>query len=944
MIAIRSHPPVPRALLLLLILAIALPLFAQNNTATIRGRVAADDGSPIAGADIVATNVETGFTHLAVTRDDGSFVLPGLNPGRFTILVASPAYQQKTEERTILVGQTIDLVFRLTPSTVLTESITVVGDTFVETTHEVATNVTRNQIEQLPQNNRNFLAFAALAPGVLFQESEFNRRFASGAGNLSYNHVNVVIDGSSFKNDVLQGGVVGQDSSRGNPFPQNAVQEFRVLTQNYSAEFSKSTGAVITAVTKSGTNTWTGDAFAFYQDRDLIDSRNPLSTNPGEKPVYERLQTGLSAGGPIIRDKMHFFFSYEGNDEDRESEVSFGTVTGAAADAIRARFADKPGFYGIPFELRLLFGKLSFQPASRHLIDVSGYSRDETDIRGPSGQTSYDVAEEVAQEIWNFGGRHQFTSTNWLNELNVNYQTAAWNPRPLNEDQVGHNYQSIIRVGGRDTEQDIGQTRLGLRDDFTFTGLQWQGNHTVKMGANLDFMEYDVVRRLFGNPLYSYRSNENWAFPFQAQYGVGDPSTSGDNTQIGLFVQDDWSVNQRLTFNLGVRWDYESDMFDTGHVTPQNIVNQVAFLNLPERYFSNGNNRDPIDDMIAPRLGFTYDLRGDAKSVLFGGWGRYYDRVRYGQVDGEQFRLQYATATFRFSADGAPRDGQPTAIWDPRYLTTAGLQELMAIGTTGTPEIHLMPNDLKAPYTDQWNLGLRQTLGNYVASVSYANHRGYDYLTTIRGNRRADGTCCISVPGASGVFLGVNDVQTWYDAVYLKVDRPFIANSFWSASLAYTWADARQNGGDAFSLDYPTIADYPIYPTAQVPDHVLVANALFRLPWDTTIGAIFNYNSGTKYNIIDESRGTAADVRQVLRSEGEEDDDKLVDIRVEKTFRIAGYGLSLIGEVFNIFDDKLYTGYSGLIPFNTTNPNFGKPTNVVFGSGRRFQYGFRFSF
>jgi hypothetical protein len=239
---------------------------------------------------------------------------------------------------------------------------------------------------------------------------------------------------------------------------------------------------------------------------------------------------------------------------------------------------------------------------------------------------------------------------------------------------------------------------------------------------------------------------------------------------------------------------------------------------------------------------------------------------------------------------------------------------------------------------------VRQALGNYIFSLSYANQRGKDFLTTIRGNRRPDGTCCLAVPGASGVFLGVNDVKTWYDAVYLKVDRPFIADSWWSASLAYTYAEAEQIGGDAFSLDFPTVADYPRYPSQQVPDHNLVANALFRIPWDITLGTLLSYNSGVRYTITDESRGTAADLRRVLRNAGEEDDDTIFDVRLEKMFNFGGFGIGLIGEVFNVFNDRLYTGYSGLIPFNSTNPNFGKPNNVVFGSGRRFQYGVRFQF
>jgi outer membrane receptor protein involved in Fe transport len=932
------------AVLLILITALPWTAAAQSSTATLRGTIHDESGNVFPGAEVTATSLERGYTQSATAGNDGVYVLAGLAPGRYKITVVAPSYNQSSREISLLVGQTLPINFRLTPDLVLMEQITVVGTTPVEMeTHEVATNVTREQMESLPQNNRNFMNFATLAPGVRFSDGEFNKQFSSGAGALAQNHVNVVIDGASFKNDVLQGGVIGQDSSRGNPFPQNAVQEFRVLTQNYSAEFSKASGAIITAVTKSGSNTLMGDAFGFFQDKDLV-AANPFAAAGTPKPEYERMQLGASLGGPIIRDRMHYFLSYESNDEDRESQVNFGTQTGAAADALRAQFADRPGFYGVPFELRLLFGKVTLQPGAQHLVDVSGYIRDETDIRFGSGSTAYDVAEEVAQDIWNIGTRYQLTGTDWLNELILNYQYYQWNPRPLNADVVGLNYEGIIRVGGRDTEQDISQTRLGIRDDVMFSGWEWKGSHSVKVGGNADFLQYDVVRRLFGNPLYSFRGAENWEFPYQAQYGVGDPNTSGDNTQIGLFVQDDWAVNQKLTVNLGVRWDYESDMFDTGHVTPQRIRDQVAFLNLPGKYFSNGNNRDPIDDMIAPRLGVTYDLLGNARTVLFGGWGRYYDRIRYGQVDGEKFRLQYATATFRFSRNGAPRDGQPTAIWDPRYMTIAGLEELMAIGTTGVPEIHLMANDLKAPYTDQWNLGVRQALGNYVVSASYANQRGYDYVTMIRGNRRPDGTCCLNVPGSAGVFLSSNDVKTWYDAVYLKVDRPFSGNSRWAASLAYTYSDATQIGGDAFSLDFPRVADYPRYPTQSVPDHQLVANGLLRIPWDVTFGAILSYNSGVKYTITDESRGTSADLRRVLRSAGEEDDDTIVDLRLEKTFRFAGVGIGLIGEVFNVLDDKLYSNYDGLIPFNRENPTFGEPRAVIFGSGRRFQYGARITF
>jgi outer membrane receptor protein involved in Fe transport len=917
---------------------------AQTSTATIRGTVNDESGNPFPTAEITATNTATGFTYRAVAGSTGDYTLSGLTPGSYRIAVVGPSYRATTREVTVLVGQSLDMNFRLQPDLVVMESITVVGSTPIEMqATEIATNVTRQQIENLPQGNRNFMNFATLAPGLRVSDDEFRKTFAAGAQTASA--VNVFIDGVSFKNDVLQGGIVGQDSSRGNPFPQNAVQEFRVLTQNYSAEFQKSSSAVITAVTKSGSNELMGDFFGFYQDKGLIDSRNPLAANPGEKPAYERLQLGASLGGPVIRDRMHYFLSYESNTEDRESTVSFGGNTGPGSDQIRQRFASAPGLYPSEFELSLLFGKLSFQPASAHLLDLSGYVRDESDVRGFSGATSFESAEDVVQDIWQLALRHQMTSNTWLNEATVSYQEYQWNPQPLNPQTIGMDFQGVIRVGGRDSEQNFHQKRLGLRDDITFTGWQWQGDHSVKVGGNVDLLDYEVFKDFAGNPIFRFRSNEAYEFPFEASYGLGNPDLSGDNTQIGLFVQDDWHVTDRFTANLGVRWDYESDMFPTDYVTPQRVRDAVAFLNVPSNYFTDGNDRNAIDDMFAPRFGATYDLFGNNNTIIFGGAGRYYDRILYNNSLDERFRLQFSVGLFRFSSDGQPRDGQPTVAWDPRFLSEAGLQEVLATGVTGNPEIFLIENDTKAPYADQWNIGLRQQLGSFVGEISYANVRSENGFTFIRGNRRPDGSCCIAIPGFAGLIVSADDVKTWYDAIYLKLDRPFTSSSNWSAGLAYTYSDATQIGGDLFSLDFPRVEDYPRYPTQSVPDHQATLNLLYRLPWDITLGSLLRYNSGLKYNIDDQSRGGGVNERRFLRGEGEEDADTLLDFRVEKTFRVGGIGLGIIGEVFNIFDDKLYTGYSGFIPTPpATNARFGRPDNVQFGSGRRFQYGARITF
>ena len=923
----------------------ASPVLAQTTTASIRGTVHDESGNVFPGAVITATNTATGFTASATAAGDGRFLLAGLVPGTYRIEVVAPSYKASARDVTVLVGQTIDTNFRLNPDMVLMEEITVVGSgTAVEMeSTEVATNITRQQIENLPQGNRNFMNFAALAPGVTVSDDELSKTFKGGAQTA--NAVNVFVDGVSFKNDVIQGGVVGQDSSRGNPFPQNAVQEFRVLTQNYSAEYQKSSSAIITAVTKSGTNKFAGDVFAFFQDNKLVDD-NPLSG--AEQPFFERLQAGLSIGGPIMRDRMHFFGSYEGNDQSREEIVRLG---GAPVPAVlRAQFASVPGNYPSDFKSTLLFGKVSYQPASAHLFDFSAFVRDETDTRGFGGETSFESAERIDNNVMQAGLRHQLTSNSWLNEAALSYQTYEWNPQPLNPDLIGRNYFGLIRVGGRDTVQDISQKRLAFRDDITLTPFNFlMGSHGVKVGANVDKLDYEIVKNFVGNPVYNFRSDEKWAFPFEALYGLGDPTVAGDNTAIGLYAQDDWAVTNRFTANLGLRYDYESDMFPQDWVTPADVRTKLAPFVDASRYFTDGNDRKAISNMIAPRLGLTYDLFGSSKTVLFGGWGRYYDRVLFNNTLDERFRLQYTVGRFNFSENGAPRgNGEPTVAWRPEYMTEAGLQQLLARGITGRPEAFLIENDTQAPYSDQTTIGVRQSFGGMVGSLSFGRTQSYNGLTFNWGHENADGTCCqwdrINKLGYAALLVSNDDLRTWYDAVYLTLDRPFTSGARWGGSVAYTYSKAEAQGGDLFSLDFPSVADYPRRPLLGIQDHRLVANALVRLPFNITFGTIMNYGSGYPYDIVDRSAGGGR-AERIRRGEGTGDSYMTFDLRLDYEIPIGPVGVGLVAEAFNVTNDEVYNDFNReIFTLPNVNPNFGKPNSIVAGSQRRFQYGVRLRF
>ena len=511
---------------------------AQISTATVQGRVS-DATGVLPGVTVTAKETQSGFTHDAVTGADGFFTLAGLRPGTYEIRTAMDQFKPQSRTVQVLVGQNVTVDFVISPDVGYTETVQVVSERLTDMrTTEVSTNVTEEQIQHLPQNSRNFLNFAALAPGLRVSDNELRKEFSAGA--LPSQNVNVFIDGVSFKNDVIDGGVVGQDASRGNPFPQNAVREFQVLTQNFKAEYEKAASAIITAITKSGSNRFSGDLFGYYQDKGLVENeimvRDPTTQGfvkgkADPKPTYERWQWGASLGGPVIKDKAQFFASYEENRQDRASTVLVGSVS-TAPPSLVADLRTREGVFTSPFRENLLFAKGSWQPTQGHHAEVTYSWRNETDIRGFGGMTSFETAENVRNRVDSIQGRWQVAGSTFLNELYLSYQRYRWNPEPENEEIIGLNYSGLLRIGGRDTEQLIIQQRPSVRNDYSrfFT---WHGNHTAKIGGVLGFADYNVNKQFTGNPIFTFRGDISWDFPAQAQFGSGNPDLSANNFQFG---------------------------------------------------------------------------------------------------------------------------------------------------------------------------------------------------------------------------------------------------------------------------------------------------------------------------------------------------------------------------------------------------------------------------
>ena len=932
----------------LLISLIAAAALAQSSTATIHGKVTNEQGQPLANAEINAVGTQSGFVKTVHSATDGSYQLAGLVPGEYNVVVAAPAYEARSETVTVRVGQNLDMDLRLTATAVINESITVVGNQLIETkTSEAATNVTPQQIESLPQDDRNFLNFAVMAPGVRLSIDPLRKTIAGDAQDPE--QTNIFIDGVSFKNDVLQGGVAGQDSSRGNPFPQNAVQEFRVITQNYSAQYDKASSAIITAVTKSGGNQLDGQAFVFYQPKRWVapTAQGFQFATLTSNATYHRYQPGISVGGHIIKDKLHYFVSYEGDQEHATTPVNVGNPQFAS------QFAQFIGVFPAPFRSNLGFGKLSWQPDTNQLVDFSTSYRREYDIRDFGGTTSFQAASKVRNWVYSTTARHQWTNANALNQASLTWQKYSWNPTPLNPDLLGQDFQGGgLRIGGKDTTQQFDQRRIELRDDYNFAPLKMAGDHNFQVGGNADLMHYRVNKSLNGNPVFRYRIDPanglTFAQPFEAAFGFGNPIFSTNNREYGIYGEDNWAVNNRLNLNLGLRWDYETNMLDNKFVTPANIVAGLTGKVDPS-YFATGHNRHPYKDEFQPRLGFNYDLRGDSKSVIFGGAGRYYDRLFLNVALEERFHLQFPTYTFEFSPTGAPRNGGPTIKWDPSFFSIAGLQGLIAQGAV-RPEIFMLSNKTKPPYSNQANLGFRQAVGTWIGSLSYNIVRGYHGPTWVS----ASGTCCQAfVPGFGNVIISdpAGGRRYWYNAWELSVDRPYAGR--FGAHIAYTHAKSLQNGGpDLFAFDLPNTALYARHPTAGSEPNHFVATGIVGIPYDVRFSTTVTLGTGPATQVFDLSKGfdlaghlaTGVINRAVYPPKSGGFGYRNVDMRLEKAFPVYGRtSASIIGDFLNVGNFKNFGCLSNFLGPGGDPNSLGIPSCVV-SLGRREQLGVRVNF
>lgn len=975
---ITTKRPVNRKLLVCALascLCVAAPnVFAQSTNATLRGQASA-------GSEITATNVNTGLVRHVTAASDGSYTLVGLPPGTYTVMTAAGA----TKTVTLSVAQTATLDLETgaaAPSgaeTTTLEGITVTAQSLVEVkTSEIATYVSQKQIEALPQASRNFLAFADIVPGVTFiTKSDGSTQIKSGA--QSSNGVNVFIDGVGQKNYVTKGGLSGQDSTRGNPFPQSAIGEYKVITSNYKAEFDQISSAAIIAVTKSGTNEFHGDAFFDYTDQDLRAKTPGEIQNKLQVPSMEK-QYGASLGGPIVKDLLQFFVSYEAKDYVTPSEVRLGENVRAAD--LPADLAALVRPLSEPFKEDLYFGKLTWTPGDVHLFELTTKYRKESDISNVgNGPNTASFGSNKTNDEKRIDLRYQYSGNTWLNDAHLTFEDQSWNPRAITTAPgyrlVTPDRRAILNTGGGEDFQDKGQKGYSFQDDFTYTGFEFAGAHTVKTGLKYKKIEINSFQQQPYNPQFFYDILESYTIPNHVEFGqtvpgVGRRDITSRNSQFGIYLQDDWEVSDKLTLNLGLRWDYEETPSYLDHVTRPDLVAalhnweniQHTDYNI-DNYISNGHNRSAPKDEWQPRLGFSYDLNADQQHVIFGGVGRAYDRNLFDYLALERSKGTFPRYGFDFNTAAHPCDvGTGTCVaWDPAYFDPANLAALVAANPNLGGEVDLINNNIKTPYSDQVSLGMRNALGAWNSSVSVVHIVSHDGIVFTLGNRYPDGTFRPAgttwggqpwgenIPGFGQLILADNGIETRLNSLLLSLDKPYTRDSGWGVTVAYTFSAARENRPNAaesdehYVFDYPNVNQVGWHRSIGIPRHRLVVTGIIDGPWGVTYSAKGTLASATTldatncHNAIDFQHcyfdpftpSNRYGMRQLDLAASKEWN---LDNKIALRFRV---------DILNVFNRRNYTDFDTWRggPAPDSNPTFGErngtgiisPTRTIKVSG-----------
>ena len=975
-------------------------VYADVGAASVRGQVLQQGNVVDSGTEVTIVNVDSGIKRTVRTSETGAYMLPNLKPGRYKIQVDGS--NVASEEFTLHVGQSksMDLSQQVSSNGVEVEEIVVLASALQpDITSEVGASISALEIERLPQINRNFLTFADQAPGVTVRVDQSDGSVGIRSGAQNAEAVNIFIDGVGQKDYVLKSGITGQDSSHGNPFPQAAIDEYKIISSNYKAEFDQVSSAAITAVTKSGGNELHGGFFYDFTDAGLR-KETPNEKENGGKAESEQEQYGFWASGPIIKDKLHFFTSYERKQNQNIREIILNTRPDLVdnypqflQDAIR----DSVGPTTVAFEEDLFFGKLDWSISDNQFLSASVKYRDEVELTGIGDINTVEYGTDKKTDDTRLTVSHEYWGDGWSNDITFGYEDVSWSPQAATSG-VGRKYQigstdkisgNILNLGAGPDFQEKAQKGWSFKDDIIFTDISWNGEHAIKAGFSFKAIELTSIEKNPANPQVYYVLDSTDIFdtdtttmleavPYKVQYGqalegIGNGAAVSKNKQYGLYIQDDWRANDRLELNLGIRWDYEDSPLYTDYETPDDVVAAVTSWSNIENanysiddYLSTGSERSNSDITWAPRLGFTYFLTEHGNHTLFGGYGRSYDRNRFDHLQLETTKGTFPRRTIYFSGNHQQPCNDPCMPFSEQLLTDLNVQT-----ATGSREVFMLNNDLEQPYADQYSLGVRSTFGDFSTELGWTRVEARDGFMWFIGNRRPDGSffepgATWGVPwgddipgdGLSHLLLGTNGLESDRDSFHIKVTKQHDEDSKWGMSVTYTYTDATENRqfGEVFALDYPTVDGFGTRPSSGVSDHVLVATMSYDLPWDIQFAGKLNLRSAAPFYGVD-CRDGWLDCKY---SQGYQEERRFlignwayrqVDMSLAKNFGFDGLGKMKGGmyvrlDALNVLNAKNYrvveTWFGGA--GEVANPNVGTHYGQLAGPTRTLKISAGYNF
>lgn len=975
-----------------LLLGLAPAGLAQTSSTSgeISGRVTDSGGGGLPGVTVTASNAETGLTRTSVTDENGDYTLGLLPPGTYGVTAELEGMGAAERENvTVLLGTASNVRFTLDPQ--LSEQITVTGEAPVVdiTEADLTLAVTESQIDNLPILGRDFKDLVLLTPGA---GSAFGGRVSvNGARGIQTDYN---IDGAEANSDFFGEERGGTEAPF--VFSQAAIREFQVIRSTYSAEYARGVGGTMNAITKSGTNDIEAELFWFRRDQDWAEERSATLNGRQVSDFFEARdsdQYGLAAGGPVRRDKLFLFVAGDFQDISEPlvaSDVRTTSAYQSLPPATRAAFEQRVSqLLGSNFNNQFNFTAQQDQEVYLVRLDSNLGESHHAFLRYNSAEYTNFPSEGSADILSNNGTEFNqiestvlqvdsVFSTSWANELTIQRGIEERPIFALENDLPETVIQNISNFTfGRSeflpnrTDEDKWQ----IRDNLTW----FLGDHQLKGGVDYLQTEIDNLfpREAGGQIFFSTVDDFLANRPNRLDQGFGPTLglNAFDYEEWGAFLHNTQRIGDRLTLDYGIRYDRQS--------IPEPVGN--AYPSHPE--FLTDFNDDT--DNWAPRLGFAWDVRGDGRSVLRGGVGRFFNPLPSILYAGPLAEI--AGLYNRISLNCITTGRCPTY---PNILTP----EQFAVEARTATNVTVVSPDLEAVETTRGSLAYEQLLGaSYSVSFEgvYSQFDNAQRLVNINAapSGLTYGNLVVYNPNSpsrpypdlQAVRMHVSDAEGEYTSLTLGTRKLALGDSRFSWLAHYTWSEAidqdsnERSTSTSFSLDPldPEIsegrADYDI-------EHRFLASGTYELPWGIRVSGIFIWQSGIPYtagvdilgfnglngldaqgvetpvfldrsgNVIDLTLANGFTPQQLSaflaergarlqeRNSERQPDYRNLDLRLSKEFQLGQIGLELIGEVFNVFNEEIefvgtanqqqFTGsLSGGVWTFQRNPDFGETSS-----------------